>query len=337
MTYSLPKGVYVILLGGILLSIIAFNLDTRPRNTVELVEQVKPGTVLITNQIDATSGGSGSGFILEDNMIITNHHVIDGNGKISVYSPNSRKKYEAKVVYQDKIVDLAILRLLDWELFEKEQKPVNLKLGNSDETTEGDKIVVIGNPWGLTWSVSEGILSAKNRRSGPNPKYLDQVDAKVYQGNSGGPIFNENGQVVCVSEIMLSGEGGSYGFCIPSNLVKKVIHDFNVLGEVRWRVLNVAVGLTDDGSNVILQSVEPDGAAGKAGLKEGDKILTIFTEDNRTGKKIVTPDDMITELATLHGDDEDVRISIDRNGEKMMIDVKTNYKLSSEYTPDKAR
>lgn len=320
-----------------MLSIIAFNLDTRPRNTVELVEQVKPGTVLITNQIDATSGGSGSGFILEDNMIITNHHVIDGNGKISVYSPNSRKKYEAKVVYQDKIVDLAILRLLDWELFEKEQKPVNLKLGNSDETTEGDKIVVIGNPWGLTWSVSEGILSAKNRRSGPNPKYLDQVDAKVYQGNSGGPIFNENGQVVCVSEIMLSGEGGSYGFCIPSNLVKKVIHDFNVLGEVRWRVLNVAVGLTDDGSNVILQSVEPDGAAGKAGLKEGDKILTIFTEDNRTGKKIVTPDDMITELATLHGDDEDVRVSIDRNGEKMMIDVKTNYKLSNEYTPDKAR
>ena len=331
------KKIYAVLAAPILLAVLAYNLDTTPRNTVELVEQVKPGTVLITNQIDATSGGSGSGFILEDNMIITNHHVIDGNGKISVYSPNSRKKYEAKVVYQDKIVDLAILRLLDWELFEKEQKPVNLKLGNSDETSEGEKIVVIGNPWGLTWSVSEGILSAKSRRSGPNPKYLDQVDAKVYQGNSGGPIFNENGQVVCVSEIMLSGEGGSYGFCIPSNLVKKVIHDFNVLGEVRWRVINVAVGLTDDGSNVILESVEPGGAAGKAGLKEGDKILTIFTEDNRTGKKIVTPDDMITELATLHGDDEDIRVAIDRNGEKMMIDVKTNYKLSSEYTPDKAR
>lgn len=337
MTYSLPKGVYAILLGGILLSIIAFNLDTRPKNTAELVEQVRPGTVYITNQIDATSGGAGSGFILEDNMIITNNHVIEGNGKLHVYSPNSRKKYEAKVVYTDVIADIAILRLLDWELFEKEQKPVNLTLGNSDDTVEGEKIVVIGNPWGLTWTVSEGIISAKDRRSGPNPKYLDQVDAKVYQGNSGGPIFNDHGQVVCVSELMISGEGGSYGFCVPSNLVKKIIHDFNALGEVRWRVINVGVGLTDDGSAVILESVEPGGAAGKAGLKEGDKILKIFTEDNKAGKKISTPDDMITELATLHGDDETIRLAIDRKGEKMTIDVKTNYKLSKEYTPDKAK
>jgi len=227
--------------------------------------------------------------------------------------------------------------LFECELFEKEQKPVNLNLGNSDETTEGDKIVVLGNPLGLTLSVSEGVLSAKDRRNGANPKYLDQVDAKVYQGNSGGPIFNEYGQVVCVSELMLTGEGGSYGFCIPSNLVKKIIHDFNTLGEVRWRVMNVSIGLTDDGDSVIVKSVEPDGAAGKAGIKDGDKILAVFTSDNKTGKKVITTDDIITEFATMRGDDEMVRVSIDRNGELMMIDVKTNYKLSKEYTPDKAK
>lgn len=333
----MSKKIYAVLAAPILLAVLAYNLDTTPRNTAELVEQVRPGTVLITNQIDATSGGAGSGFILEDNMIITNHHVIDGNGKLHVYSPNSRKKYEAKVVYEDNIADIAILRLLDWELFEKEQKPANLKLGDSDETVEGEKVVVIGNPWGLTWTVSEGIVSGKNRRAGPNPKYLDQVDAKIFQGNSGGPIFNDHGEVVCVSEMIVSGEGGSYGFCIPSNLVKKIIHDFNVYKEVRWRVINVGIGLTDDGSGVILESVEPDGAGGKAGLKEGDKVLTIFTEDNKTGKKISTPDDLITQLATLHGDDETIRLAIDRKGEKMTIDVKTNYKLSKEYTPDKAK
>jgi len=95
--------------------------------------------------------------------------------------------------------------------------------------------------------------------------------------------------------------------------------------------------LTDDGNNVILQDMELNGAAEKAGLKKGDKILTVFTTNNKTGKKITTTDDMITELATMRGDDEMVRLSIDRNGELMMIDVKTNYKLSKEYTPDKAK
>lgn len=329
----------VLLLGVALgLPVLAYNLDTRPRNTVELVQQVKPGTVFITNEIDATSGGSGSGFILVDNMIVTNHHVIEGNGKLHVYSPNSQKKYVAQVVYKDEIADIAVLRLNDWELFEKEQKPVNLTMGDSDKMEEGSKVIVIGHPWGLTWTVSEGILAAKHRRAGPNPKYMDQIDAKLYQGNSGGPVFNENGEVVCVSEMMLTGEGGSYGFCIPSNLTKKIIHDFVTIGKVKWRVLNVSIGLTDDGSSVILQSVEPDGAAGKAGLKEGDKILSIITPDDRErSKKIVKPDDMITALATMHGDDEMIRLTIDRSGKMMTIDVKTNFKLSEEYTPDKAK
>lgn len=321
---------------GVGLSVLAYNNPT-PRNTVDLVEQVKPGTVFITNQIDATSGGSGSGFILEDNMIVTNHHVIQGTGKLHVYSPNSEKKYEAQVVYKDEISDIAVLRLRDWELFEKEQKPVNLTLGDSDKMVEGSKVVVIGHPWGLTWTVSEGILAAKHRRAGPNPKYMDQVDAKLFEGNSGGPVFNQYGEVICVSEMMLTGNGGSYGFCVPSNLVKKILHDFVNIGEVKWRVINVSIGLTDDGSNVILQSVEPGGAAGSAGLKEGDKVLAIFTPDNRTGKQIVRTDDMITELATMHGDDEMIRISVDRKGEIMTFDVKTNFKLSKEYTPDKAK
>lgn len=315
-----------------------FLVGCNEMSTVELVDEVKSGTVLIANQIDVSTGGTGTGFILNDNQIVTNHHVVDGKGKLFVYSSKSQRKYPAELVYADPIADVAVIRIVDWEVFKKNENPVNLSLGDSDEMKLGDKVVVIGHPWGLTWTVSEGILSAKNRRVGQNPKHMDQIDAKLFQGNSGGPIFNEKGQVICVSNMMLALEGGSYGFCLPSDLVKKILHDFNVFKEVRWRVINVSVDLTDDGSSVIVRSLDPEGAAAKAGIKEGDKLMEIITPSTYPqGIKITNPNDLISELATLNGSDELVKLVIERNGEKMMIDVKTNYKLSSEYTPDKSK
>jgi serine protease Do len=305
-------------------------------STTKLVDKVKPGTVLVVNQIDATTGGTGTGFILENNQIITNHHVVAGNGKIFIYSSNSQRKYDAEVVYHDAVADIAVVRLRDWELFEQNEMPVNLSFGNSDIMKQGDKVVVIGHPWGLTWTVSEGILSAKHRRVGMNPKFMNQVDANLFQGNSGGPIFNEKGQVVCVSTMMLAMEGGSYGFCVPSELVKKVIYDLNAFKEVRWRVLNITAKQSDDGNHVMIGSLDANGAAAKAGLKIDDKLLSIFTLNNHpNGIRITDMNTLITELALLKGDDEIIRLLIERNGEKLMIDVKTNHKLSSEYTPDK--
>jgi serine protease Do len=318
------------------MSIVAFNLDTTPKNTTELVDNVRPGIVLIQNQIDVATGGTGTGFFIDDNKILTNHHVVDGNGKIFIYSSNSSRKYEAEVVHRDAVADIAILKIVDWEVFKKNETPSNLVFGNSDDMKQGDKVVVVGHPWGLTWTVSEGILSGKHRRAGQNPKFMDQVDANLFQGNSGGPIFNSNGEVTCVSTMMLAQEGGSYGFCVPSNLVKKIINDFNVFGEVRWRVLNISASLTDDGGYVIVSSLESDGAASKAGIKEGDKILEIYTESNHPkGIVVRSPDDLITELAMLKGNNEKVKLMIEREGKRMMIDVNTNYKLSSDYIPDK--
>lgn len=308
-------------------------------STRDVVNKVEDGTVYISNKIDATTGGSGTGFIVGDNMIVTNNHVIAGkNNKITVIGRESPKIYDAELVYTDEIADIAVIKLKDWNTFAHDQTPTILKFGNSNDTHEGDKVIIIGHPWGLSWTVSEGIISAKNRRKGPNPKYLDQVDAKIYQGNSGGPVFNANGEVVCVSELIMTGDGGSYGFCIPSNLVQKVVEDLKNFGEVRWRAMNVTIGLTDDGSSVILKTVEPGGAAGNAGLKENDKVVSVRTSHTGPdGKKIVRPDDLITELATLHGNDEDVRLTVDRNGQTLSFDVKTNYRLSKEYEPDKAK
>jgi len=305
------------------------------KSAKEVYNETVNGVVLIQNKIDATSGGSGTGFILEDNQIVTNHHVIAGQGQIKVFSSKSGKEYEAKVVYADPISDIAVIRLSDWEMFEATENPVNLSLGNSNMTKPGDRVIVIGHPWGLTWTISEGIISGKHRRAGPNPKFMDQVDANLFQGNSGGPIFDVNGRVVCVSTMMLALEGGSYGFCVPSNLVKKVLNDFNALGKVHWKVINVSADLTDDGQSVIVRELEPDGAAAKAGIQQGDVIIGITTPKNKANVKLVSnPNDLITELAMLNGDLEEVTLFIDRKGEKMFVNIKTNHKLSSDYTPD---
>lgn len=306
-----------------------------PMTAKEVFNENVSGVVLIQNKIDASTGGTGTGFILEDNQIVTNHHVVDGTGKLFVISKNSGKEYAAQVVYADPVSDIAIIRLQDWEMFEANEKPVNLSLGNSNAMTPGDKVIVIGHPWGLSWTVSEGIISGKHRRAGANPKFMDQIDANLFQGNSGGPIFNENGKIICVSNMMLAMEGGSYGFCVPSNLVKKVIYDFNVIGEIRWRVLNVSAGLTDDGKSVIIQELESDGAAAKAGIEKGDIVLGIVADSNSAAiKSLSSPNDLITELAMTNGDDEDITLLIDRKGEKMVIKVKTNFRKSDEYTPD---
>lgn len=306
--------------------------------TKQVVDKVQSGVVLVSDELGDGKGGMGTGFIVKENVIVTNHHVISEPGKIYVYSPNSQTKYEAEVIFKDEIADLAVLKLKDWQNFNENESPIFVELGNSDETEQGEKIIVIGHPWGLTWSVSEGIISSKGRRLGANPKFLDQVDAHLFQGNSGGPIFNEDGKVICVSNMMITKEGGSYGFCIPSNLVKKVLYDVEKFGEIRWRAINVTVGLTEDGSSVILKDVEPDGAAGKAGLKAGDKVLEIYTPNNHP-KGIVPKEanDLITEMAQMRGDDEQVKLLIDRNGEKIMFDVKSNYRLSKEYTPDQGK
>ena len=306
-----------------------------PMTAKEVFNESVNGVVLIQNRIDASNGGTGTGFILEDNQIITNHHVIDGTGKLFVFSNKSGKEYAAQVVYADPISDIAIIRLQDWEMFEANEKPDNLSLGDSNLLLPGEKVIVIGHPWGLTWTVSEGILSGMHRRAGANPKFMNQIDANLFQGNSGGPIFNENGKIICVSNMMLAMEGGSYGFCVPSNLVKKVIHDFNVVGEVRWRVLNVSAGLTDDGQSVIIQELESDGAAAKSGIEKGDIILGIVADSNSASiKRVSTPNDLITTLALMNGNDEEITLLIDRKGEKKMITVKTNYRKSADYTPD---
>lgn len=320
------KIVAALLIG--LISIVSIK-EYMNKSTVDIVRQVKPATVLIANRIDDAKGGIGTGFIVGDNLIVTNNHVIDGNGELFVYSSNSSVKYKAQVINKDKTADLATIKLLDWNKFSKNEHPNVVAL--SDEETElGDKIIVIGHPWGLTWTVSEGIISGKNRKQSQTPQFFDQVDANLFQGNSGGPVFDEEGNVVCVSAVMLTGEGGSYGFCLPSELVQKVLADFSEYNEVRWRSLNAGIEITEN-SEIKISEVKPDKSADKAGLKVGDTINKIYNNEHKKGLLIKSSTDLLTALASMRGSEEKITLEIIRNGKPIKIEVITDYKTSKDF------
>ena len=222
----------------------------------------------------------GSGFIIkEDGMVITNNHVIAGADDILV-KVNS-KEYKAKVIGADPYMDIAVLKMQTKDKF----KTVNF--GNSDKARVGDWVIAIGNPFGLGGTVTSGIVSARNRDIGMT-RYDDfiQTDASINQGNSGGPLFNLNGEVVGINTAIIApGKSGSIGigFAIPSNAASKVIDQLISFGETRRGWLGVRI---QEVTKEIAEAVElkkPEGAlvasvgekspADKAGIKAGDIIL----------------------------------------------------------------
>ena len=221
----------------------------------------------------------GSGFVINSNgTIITNYHVIEDASEIFVaFTDGSR--IEASVVGADARTDLAVLKV------DAGRDLQYVDLGDSDTALVGDWVIAIGNPFGLGGSLSAGIVSARNRdiRSGPYDNFI-QTDAAINQGNSGGPLFNMDGEVVGINTAIYSQSGGSLGigFAIPVNLAKPVINQLIEFGETRRGWLGVqiqevtediAAGLgRDDRSGALVTGVEPDGPSDGT-ILAGDLIL----------------------------------------------------------------
>ena len=221
----------------------------------------------------------GSGFIIsKDGMVITNNHVIKGADDIFV-KVNGNKDYKAKLIGADPLSDIAVLKIESEETFE----PV--KFGNSDDARIGDWVIAIGNPFGLGGTVTSGIVSARNRSIGLS-RYEDyiQTDASINQGNSGGPLFNLQGDVIGINTAIL-GQSGSIGigFAIPANSAEKVIKQLIQFGETKRGWLGVRIQIV---TNEIAESLKLDRARGalvasvasgspsdKGGIKDGDVIL----------------------------------------------------------------
>ncbi len=223
----------------------------------------------------------GSGFVLDgtEGIIITNNHVIEGADEITV-NFNDGSKLAAEVIGTDPKTDLAVLKV------DPEGPLKAVAFGDSDKMRVGDWVMAIGNPFGLGGTVTTGIVSARNRdiNSGPYDNYL-QTDASINRGNSGGPLFNELGEVIGINTAIISPSGGSIGigFAIPSKTAMQVIAQLREFGETRRGWLGVRIQeVTDeiaeslgmsDAEGALVAGITEGGPAEEAGLTAGDVII----------------------------------------------------------------
>jgi serine protease Do len=228
----------------------------------------------------------GSGFVIDaTGLVVTNSHVISDSDEINVVLSDGAK-LKAEIIGRDQKTDIALLRVKP----DRALKAVNF--GDSDRLRIGEWVIAIGNPFGLGGSVSAGIVSARNRdiNSGPYDSYI-QTDAAINRGNSGGPLFNLDGEVVGVNTAIISPSGGSIGigFAVPSRNVVAVIDQLRQFGEVRRGWLGVRIQqVTDDiaeslgmrpARGALVAGIDERGPAKPAGIEPGDVIVKFDGKD----------------------------------------------------------
>ena len=317
----------------------------RMADFADLVAQVKPAVVQIAVKLPAEAvadetdqdapapgpfghhghdhGGvaeaRGSGFIVDaDGIIVTNNHVVGNATSISV-TLDDGTEWPAKMIGHDPRTDVAVIKV------DAGKKLPFIQLGNSDEVRPGEWVVAMGNPFGLGGTVTAGIVSARGRDIGAGPyDSFIQVDAPINQGNSGGPLFTQDGKVVGVNTAILSPTGGSVGigFAIPANTVKAIVADLERDGKVERGYLGVAaqaitgemskaMHLTRDGG-ALIASVEADSPAAKADLKPGDVITAV------NGKTVTGPHDLAVDVADVKPGTS-AKLDILRDGDKRTV------------------
>jgi serine protease Do len=228
----------------------------------------------------------GSGFIIDpEGVVVTNNHVITDADEITVVL-NDGTKLKAELIGRDTKIDIAVLKV-------KPDKPLKaVKFGESDKLRLGEWVIAIGNPFSLGGTVTAGIVSARNRdiQSGPYDNYI-QTDASINRGNSGGPLFNLNGEVIGVNTAIITPSGGSIGigFAVPSKTVVGVIDQLRQFGETRRGWLGVRIQqVTDDiaeslglkqAHGALIAGVEEKGPAKPAGIEPGDVVIRFDGRD----------------------------------------------------------
>ena len=305
------RALWTLLLATALIMVQAIQAIARPESFADLAERFSPAVVNITtatmvagrdqatpmvpegspfedffrefqdrnrgDRAPRRSSALGSGFVIsEDGFIVTNNHVIAGADEITIEFFNG-DTLDAELVGTDEKTDIALLKV------EADQPLPFVSFGDSDLARVGDWVVAMGNPLGQGFSVSAGIVSARNRAlSGTYDDYI-QTDAAINRGNSGGPLFNLDGEVIGVNTAILSPNGGSIGigFSMASNVVKGVVDQLKEFGETRRGWLGVRIqDVTDDVAEAMglakaegaLVTDVPDGPAKDAGLLSGDVI-----------------------------------------------------------------
>ena len=266
--------------------------------------------------------GLGSGVIIDADKgyVVTNNHVVDNADEITVKLTDGRE-FKAKKLGSDEQSDIALLKI----------EPDDLKalpLADSDALRVGDFVVAIGNPFGLSQTVTSGIVSALGRSGLNIGGYEDfiQTDAAINRGNSGGALVNLHGELVGINTAIFGPNGGNVGigFAIPANMMKSLIDQIAEFGEVRRGLLGILGSDIDAGLaeamnaevniGAFVSEVQPDSAAEKGGLQAGDIITAI------NGRKLHSFQELRAKIASM-GAGAEVELTVMRKGKKMNVDV----------------
>jgi putative serine protease PepD len=321
------------------------SVATDEQNNIEVYKALSPGVVFIHSTSYARDWlgfvepqeGSGSGSILDQQgNILTNYHVIEGAQKLSV-SMGGQKDYPATVVGGDPDTDLAVIRLI-----EKPAGPLTVvPLGDSDKLVVGQKVLAIGNPFGLDRTLTTGVISGLQRPiRARNTRLIEgaiQTDASINPGNSGGPLLDSRGRMIGINSQILSPSGSSagVGFAVPVNIAKRVVPQLVNAGKVRRPKLGIStrdvstirsqVDLPVDEGVLIIQVARGSGAAnaGLRGLQQmdngdielGDIIVAIDND------KVSNSDDLFRVLDK-HQIGETVQVQILRDGRRTSVPVR---------------
>ena len=262
----------------------------------------------------------GSGVIItKDGYIVTNYHVVSGATKIMVKLHDGRK-YKAKLIGSDPKTDIAIIKIEA-----KNLKPITI--ADSSKIKVGDIVLAVGNPFGLGETVTQGIVSGLNRNSIGLNAYENfiQTDAAINPGNSGGALVDLKGRLIGINSAIISRSGGNngIGFAIPSNMMKFVVNSLIKYGEVKRGYLGVMISNIDSSKaklygvdhGVLINKVEPNSAASKAGLKVGDIIVAV------DGEKVNNAGELRNKIA-FKGPGAEVKLTVYRNGKYLTLTAK---------------
>jgi len=327
-------------------------LDAQDALLASLYERVNPSVVYIEVLLQRGGGlqpmSSGSGFIIDqDGHVVTNNHVVEGADALKVVLADGSVIGDVEVVGRDPYSDIAVIRI---DLPADRLMPIGL--GDSDSLRVGQKVIAIGNPFGLQGTMTLGVVSAVGRTltsqaleggSFSNPKII-QTDASINPGNSGGPLLDSRGRVVGVNTAIRSGTGvnAGVGFAVPVNTVERIVpqliekgsYDYPYLGitsDTRFSVSELADELdlpVDYGA--LVSEVQPGTAAAEAGLQGGDREVEVMGQAVVAGGDIITAidgerlrtfDDLVAYLVSDTEVGQQVTLTVYRDGELMEVPV----------------
>jgi S1-C subfamily serine protease len=283
-------------------------------DVADLYERVSAGVVFV----QAGQSGSGSGFVIDDEgHIITNDHVVEAGTGYRVRFGENGAPIDAELLGKDPSVDLALLKVDPGDV-DGGIEP--LELGASEDLRPGDPVIAIGSPFGLTGTVTAGIVSALGRTiTAPNGFSISgaiQTDAAINPGNSGGPLLDEQGRVIGVNSQIRTGGGNAnsgVGFAVPVDEIKRSLPALEKGEDPERAFLGVSSSAAPEGGAQV-GGVVPDGPASKAGLREGDTIVEINDQPVRDS-------DDVSAVVNSRRPGDEVRVVVERGGERRTLTV----------------